>query len=160
MLSKRKKIIVLAGMVALLVVTGVLNVVLNNRVEREVEGGYDFRTLFQTYRIDRQMTREQSFAFYTATINNASSSPERVAEAEASLLALREVMEVELALEGLIRAIGFEDAFITMATENVNIIVKAETLTEDEANRILAVVVDETGRSPMNVIVIPLSTQR
>jgi len=161
MLSKKKKIIVLSGMVALLVVTGVLNIVLNNRV-KETEGAQqeEFKSLFQTYRTDRTATRDQTMLYLDAIIASDASSAEAIAAAEEQKLQLTRNMEVELALEGLIKAIGFADAFITMSTENVNVIVKAESLTEDEANRILAVIVDETGRSAQNVIVIPLSTNR
>ena len=160
MLSKKKKIIILSGMVALLVVTGVLNIVLNNRVEETAGTHQEYQSLFQTYRTDRSATRDQTMLYLDAIIASDASSQEAIAAAEEQKLALTRNMEVELALEGLIKAVGFEDAFITMSTENVNVIVKAELLTEDEANRILGIIVDETGRSAQNVIVIPLSTNR
>jgi len=159
-LSKRKKIFVLAGMVALLIVTGVLNIVLNNtEAPPVVGGGGDTRTLFQTYRIDRQATREQTLLALEAIIAAESTSAAARQQAEEQRLAITQNMEVELILEGLIKAVGFEDAFITMSTENVNVIVKAESLTEDEATRIFGIIVDETKRSPQNVIIIPLSTR-
>ena len=161
MLSKKKKIIVLSGMVALLVVTGVLNIVLNNRV-KETEGKKEevYMSLFQTYRTDRQATRDQTMLYLDAIITSEASSSDAIKAAEEQKLQLTRNMEVELALEGLIKAVGFDDAFITMSTENVNVIVKTEALTEDDANRILGIITDETGRSPLNVIVVPLSTQK
>jgi len=161
MLSKKKKIIVLCGMVALLVVTGVLNIVLNNASAApppEVGGGY--QTLFQTYRVDRQATRDQTMLYLDAIIRNEASSADAVRAAEEQRLQLTLTMEKELVLEGLIQAVGFEDAFITMSTANINVIVRADVLTEDEVARILSIIVDETGRSAQNVIVIPLSTNR
>ena len=160
MLSKKKKIIVLSGMVALLVITGVLNIVLNQRV-KETGGaqGQEYQSLFQTYRTDRLATRDQTMLYLDAIITSGTSSAEAVRAAEEQKLQLAVNMEMELALEGLIKAVGFDDAFITMSTENVNVIVKTNALTEDEANRILGIVVDETGRSAQHVIVIPLSTQ-
>ncbi|MCL2797761.1 MAG: SpoIIIAH-like family protein [Firmicutes bacterium] len=162
MLSKKKKIVILSGMVALLVVTGVLNIVLNNRVKETQGGGQqqEFQSLFMTYRTDRAATRDQTMLYLDAIIASDASSSEAIAAAEEQKLSLTRNMEVELALEGLIKAVGFDDAFITMSTENVNVIIKADALTEDEANRILAIIVDETGRSAQNVIVIPLSTNR
>ena len=161
MLSKKKKIVILSGMVALLVVTGVLNIVLNQRVKETAGSGTEvYQSLFQTYRTDRSATRDQTMLYLDAIIASDASSAEAIAAAEEQKLSLTRNMEVELALEGLIKAVGFDDAFITMSTENVNVIVKAETLTEDEANRILGIIVDETGRSAQNVIVIPLSTNR
>ena len=159
MLSKKKKIIILSGMVALLVVTGVLNIVLNQRVkETEGQQQQEYRSLFQTYRTDRLATRDQTMLYLDAIIASDASSADAVAAAEQQKLQLTRNMEQELALEGLIKAVGFTDAFITMSTENVNVIVKTTGLTEDEANRILGIIVDETGRSAQNVIVIPLAT--
>lgn len=158
MLSKKKKIIVLCGMVALLVVTGVLNIVLNNvgPVE-DVGGGTQHLTLFQSYRADRQATRDQQLLTLDHIIRSEASSAAAIEAAEAQRLQITRTMDYELALENLIRTIGFSDAFITMGTQNINVIVRAETLTEDEANRILSIIVDETGRSAQHVIVIPLA---
>jgi len=156
MLSKKKKIVVLVGMVALLVVTGVLNIVLNNNVNDRPTDAGQYQTLFQMYRADRTATRNATKLSLEAIIANEASSAEAVAAAEAQRLELTLIMEKELVLEGLVRAIGFSDAFITMSTANINVIVRAEALTEDEANRILSIIVDETGRSAQNVIIIPL----
>ncbi|MCL2062569.1 MAG: SpoIIIAH-like family protein [Firmicutes bacterium] len=159
MLSKKKKIIVLCGMAALLVVTGVLNIVLNRVSAPPVEGTQDYRSLFQTYRADRIATRDQTFLYLDAIIRSEASSADAIAAAEAQKLLMTQNMQLELELEGLIKGIGFEDAFITLGTENINVIVKTDALTEDEANRILAVILDETNRDATNVIVVPLSTQ-
>jgi stage III sporulation protein AH len=159
MLSKKKKIIILCGMVALLVVTGVLNIVLNRAAETPVEGQQDYRTIFQTYREDRTATRAETMLYLDSIIASESSSAEAVKSAQDQKLQLTLYMEQELALEGLIKGIGFEDAFITLSTENVNVIVKADDMTEDEANRILAIILDETEVSPLNVIVTPLSVR-
>jgi len=160
MLSKKKKIIVLCSMVALLVVTGVLNIVLNN-ASRDVGigggGGAEYQTLFQRQRVERQANRDQQMLYFDAIIRSEASSAAAIEAAEAARLNLTLTMEKELVLEGLIQAIGFNDSFITLSTQNINVVVKASELTEDEANRILAVIVDETGRSAQHVIVIPLS---
>jgi len=161
MLSKKKKIIVLCGMVALLVVTGVLNIVLGQASAApppDVDSGY--QTLFQTYRVDRQATRNQTMLFLDSIISNEASSAEAIADAEAQRLQLVLNMEKELVLEGLIQAVGFEDAFITMSTSNINVIVRADTLTEDEVMRIFSIIVDETGASAQNIIIVPLGTNR
>jgi len=157
MLSKKKKIIVLCGMVALLVVTGVLNIVLNNAgaQDRDVDANVH-QTLFQRQRQERQANRNQQMLFYDAIIRNEASSAAAVEAAEASRMQLMATMEKELVLEGLIQAVGFNDAFVTLSTQNINVVVRADDLTEDEANRILAIIVDETGRSAQHVIVIPL----
>lgn len=159
MLSKKKKFVVMAGMVALLVVTGCLSVFLNSQTQTPVAGTTDsYQSLFVTYRADRTATREQTMLYLDSIIADASSSEETVTLAQEQKLALTYNMELELVLEGLIKAIGFEDAFITSSTENVYVIVKSDGLTEDEANRILAIVTEETGKTAQNVIVQPVNT--
>ncbi|MCL2847948.1 MAG: SpoIIIAH-like family protein [Firmicutes bacterium] len=159
MLTKKKKIIVLCGMVALLVVTGVLNIVLNNNVGRDDEvGAYVHQTLFQRQRQERIANRNQQMLFYDAIINNEASSQAAIEAAEEGRMQLLATMEKERILEGLIQAVGFNDSFVTLnaQNQNINVVVRSESLTEDEANRILAIIVDETGRSAQHVIIIPV----
>lgn len=156
MLSKKKKIIILVGMVALLVATGVLNVYLNNSAKKVDSGIVTYGNFFDTYRADRIATREQTALYLDAIIANSSSSAEAVAEAEASKLQLAQSMDTELVLEGLIKALGYDDVVITASTENVNIILKAADLTETEVAEILKIVVSETNKKASNVRIIPI----
>lgn len=158
MLSKKKKIFILVGMVALLVLTGCLNIFLNNGTKK-VQGSSDevtYQNLFATYRADRQATRDQTIMYLDAIIANEASSQEAIASAEASKLEITRNMELELVLEGLIKSLGFEDAFVTNSTENINVIVKQEILSDDEANSILDVILRETEKDATNVIIIPV----
>ena len=56
MLSKKSKIIVLSAMLALLVVTGYLNVYLNNRSKSDSAAQANTADFFTTYRSDRTAT--------------------------------------------------------------------------------------------------------
>jgi len=161
MLTKKKKIIVLCGMVALLVVTGVLNIVLgqaNAAPPPPVDSGY--QSLFHTYRVDRQATRNQTMLFLDSIIANEASSAEAIRDAEQQRMELVLRMEKELTLEGLIQAVGFEDAFITMATTNINVIVRADALTEDEMTSIFNIIVEETNFGAQNIVIVPLGDRR
>ncbi len=158
MLSKKKKIFVLVGMVALLVLTGCLNIFLNKGTKK-VEGSGDeitYQNLFATYRADRQATRDQTIMYLDAIIANEASTQEAKASAEASKLEITKNMELELILEGLIKSLGFEDAFVTNSTENVNVIIKQEALSDEEADKVLDVIVRETAKDATNVIIIPV----
>jgi len=159
MLSKKKKIFILAGMVVLLVVTGYINVLLSNRAKASGgTGGGEVQTgnFFTTYRADRQTTRDQTMAYLTAIIDSTTSSEEARAQAEAQKLQLTQVMTLELALEAIIMSKGFDDCIVSAGTENINVIVKKAELTEDEATRILAAVVSESGREARYVKIIPV----
>ena len=158
MLGKKKKIIVLGGMVALLVLTGVLNVILNSTATDpsiDANAGTTYTDFFTAYRADRVSSREQTMLYYDEIISSAETSAEAKAEAESAKLALSASMETELVLESLIKSLGFEDAVVTSTTENVNVIVKCEEMTGTQANQILEIIVTETETKASNVRIIP-----
>lgn len=160
MLGKKSKIFVLVGMIALLVVTGVLNIYLNRSAASAAAGAAD-ETLssadfFATYRSDRKASRAEAVMYYDAIINGESSGAEAVAKAESDKLALTAAMDTELVLEGLIKAVGFEDVVVTASTENVNVIVKAAALEQEQVTKVLEIIYAETGKTPLNVRIIPV----
>ncbi len=158
MLGKKKKIFILTGMVALLVLTGVLNIVLNLTAanpDTDANAGSTYTDFFAAYRVDRTASREQSMLYYDEIIASAEASAEAKAEAEAAKLSLTESMETELVLEGLIKSLGFEDAVVTSTTENINVIVRCTEMTGTQAAQILQIVMTETDAKATNVRIIP-----
>ena len=154
MTGKKSKIIVLAGMIALLVLTGVLNIVINKKaqsVSTDTTASSDF---FVTYRADRLATRNQSMLDLDEIIKTGSEAA--VKDAEAEKLALTSTMDNELKLEGLIKAVGFEDAVVISTSENVSVILKSGELTSDQVAKVLRIVTDETGKSAASVRIIPV----
>jgi hypothetical protein len=156
MLSKKKKIIILAGMLVLLIITGVLNVVLNQSTQKNDPTPVVAGNFFDSFRSDRIETRNQTIVYLDAIISSPASTQEDIAAAQAEKLRIATAMEQELIIEGLIKAQGFEDCVVTIGAK-VNVIVKAESLTEDELIQILYIVTEETGRHPSEVEVIPIS---
>lgn len=159
MLSKKKKIFVLVGMVALLVVTGCLNIFLNNKAEQANanEGNVTYASFFAAHRAERESTRSATMLYLDAIIQNEASSEEAVRDAESQKLAITKSMETELVLESLIKALGFEDAVVTGSTNNINVIVKSADMTEAQAAQILDIIVRETDKTATNVRVVPIS---
>lgn len=152
--GKKSKIVVLAGMIALLVLTGVLNIVLNKKaqsVSTDVVASSDF---FVTYRADRLATRNQSMLDLDEIIKSGSEAA--VKDAEAEKLALTATAENELKLEGLIKAMGFEDAVVISTSENVSVILRSGELKSEQVAKILQVVTDETGKTAASVRIIPV----
>lgn len=156
-MSKKKKVIILATMFVLLVVTGYLNIVLNNK-NGVIETGGTVTTgnFFTTYRTDRQSVRDEEIAYYDAIIANATSSAEAKQTAEAKKTQLVEQMEMELVTEGLIKAQGFEDVVVTSSTNCINVIIKAGELTSAEVARIVSVVKEQSGVALDNIKIIPV----
>lgn len=158
MLKKKTKAIILVAMVALLGVTGYLNVALNNSSVQTSTNAITSANYFSTYREDRQATRDQELLYYDAIISNASSSTEAIKQAETKKLAIVAQMETELVMEGLIKAKGFEDCIVTNLDPNVKIVVKCAnaTLTTTEVAQIVSIVKDQTNAGIDNIQITPV----
>ena len=71
MLGKKKKIFILTGMIALLVLTGVLNIVLNltaTNPSDDANAGTTYTDFFSAYRTDRTASREEAMLYYDEII--------------------------------------------------------------------------------------------
>ena len=124
MLSKKKKIIIVSCFTVLLLGAGVLNLVLNKTLladssKNTVVTNANF---FSTYRTDRTDTRNQEILYLDAIIASNNTSAEAKKTAEQKRQELVGLMETELALEGLIKAKGFNDAVISSSTSAINVI--------------------------------------
>lgn len=156
MLKKKTKIIILSVMVLLLGVTGYLNIALNNEAvsaNANVSANTTYN-YFDSYRTDRSTTRNQEILYYTAIIEDENSTEQAKADAENKKIALISQMEQELAVEYLIKGLGFSDAIITTSENYINVIVKSNELTSTEVAKIVSVVTEQTdyGLSSIKVI--------
>ena len=156
-LSKKKKIIILSVMIALLLVTGYVNVALNSSLSSQMSTTTSATSanFYTTYRTEREATRTQEIQFYDSIIASATSSESAKAEAEQNKVALIAQMERELVTEGIIRGKGFEDAVITTSNSNVNVFVKSAELTSSEVAQITTVVTEQLGVEIDKIIIIP-----
>lgn len=148
-MSKKKKIIVLVSMVALLVLTGCLNYFLNRPASQKAnaEGNVSYSDYFAASRADRSSARAETVAYYQAIIDGESTSAEAKANAEAELAALVSGMDTEQRLETLIKSLGFSDCVVTVGKEKINVIVKSDSLTDQESAQLMDMVCTETGKS-------------
>lgn len=157
-LSKKKKIIILSVMVALLLVTGYVNVALNSSIASKVtetNASTTTASFYVTYRSEREATRTQEIQFYDSIIASATSSDSAKDEAEANKLALITQMEKELVTEGIIRGKGFDDAIVTTSSSNVNVFVKSAELTSVEVAQITSIVTEQLKVEIDRIIIIP-----
>ncbi|MCM1367435.1 MAG: SpoIIIAH-like family protein [Roseburia sp.] len=158
-MSKKKKIIVLASMVALLVLTGCLNYFLNRPATSQNVGAENtqvYSDYFTMSRTDRSASRSETVMYYEAIKASEASSEEAKASAEKELAALVACMETEQRLETLIKALGFSDCLVTVGEENVNVILKSDALTDQEVAQVLDVVLTETDKTAFNVRIKPV----
>ncbi|MBE7075790.1 MAG: SpoIIIAH-like family protein [Clostridiales bacterium] len=153
-MKKRTKIIILSLMIVLLGVTGYLNIVLNQSVN-DINTSTATTSYFSSYRNDRASTRDQEILYYDAIIDSDSSTEAAVLAAETAKMDLIEKMEQELAVEGLIKAQGFEDCVISISDTKVNVVVKSSALSENEVAQIATVVKEQLGTNLKNIVIIP-----
>lgn len=158
MLKKKTKIIILSAMVVLLGLTGYLNIALNNQsintsATTSTTTSYNY---FDSYRTDRSATRDQEILYYTAIIEDENTTSEAKTEAQDKKLALISEMENELALEYLIKGLGFSDAIVTTSPSYINVIVKSSELTSSEVAKIVTVITEQTTYDLTAIKVIPV----
>ena len=159
-MSKKRKIIILSCMIALLAVTAVFNFILTTGTVNENEATVlNSANYFAQYRSERLTTRNEELLQLDQIIASATENSAEKSEALAMKIELTEITEKELLLENLIKAYGFEDAVVVIGleSENVNVITKSQELTTDDAILIYSIVSEEINTSPENVKIIPIS---
>ena len=160
--ANAKKVIVLCSMVALLIVTGTLNFVLNDKLTQPGSDGTvvsTSETFFTSCRAERETARAEEFSLLDAILTSDTSTEELIASANEKKLELIDTIERELVLEGLVKAQGFEDAVVTMSEDNINIVVSQSELTSEQVSAILSVILEETEYSATQVVVVPYSEE-
>lgn len=157
MFSKKKKIIILSVMVALLVVTGYLNIALNNNVSQTTTTQTSNLNFYDSYRSDRQSSRDSEILYCEGILADSTSSQEAKDMAEKRRDELIEAMETELLIEGLIKSLGYEDVVLTASNDNINVIIKAkrEDLTDSQLAKIETIIKEQTKKPLTCVRIIP-----
>ena len=138
-------------MVALLLVTGGLNMFLTKSEDNLQTTNYSSASLLTSYRASKLETRNSMLALYDSIIATSTDESQIIAtNALISDLAAR--MESETVLEGMIMASGYEDVVVTNDDEGkYSVMVKSNGITSDDAAKILGILVKETGVSASNV---------
>lgn len=149
-LTKKKKIFIICGMLVLLFVTGGLNLYLN-RPDAELQTTTSSQvSLLSSYRASKMETRNSMLEMYDSIIST-SKDADQILETNAKISDLAGRMESETVLEGMIMASGFEDVVVTNVDDSYTVMVKSNGLTSDDVAKILGILVKETGVSATNV---------
>ncbi len=114
-----------------------------NEANSKAESGTSF---FIEYRLERDRQRSQQVALLTQIIDNPNTNSEGKQEAQQRLVELTKQMDLEMQLEKLIVAKGYEDAALFIHPNAVNVIIMAENFTDADANKIGDLVARATGR--------------
>ncbi|MBR3299708.1 MAG: SpoIIIAH-like family protein [Clostridia bacterium] len=117
-----------------------------------------YTNYFADFRDERSAVRAQEIDYLRMIINEESTDPETLRNAQQRLIDLVEGMEREFSIESMIRSKGFLDAAVTFRNDAVSVVISGESLTEEEVARILDIVKTETG-APASKIRISLNGQ-
>ncbi len=159
-MTKKRKIIVLTCMIALLAVTAVFNFVLTtNTIDNQNTVAVSSSNYFMQYRTERLNTRTEELIQLDQIIEVSSEDSIERSNALNMKIELTELTEKELLLENLIKAYGFEEVVVVIGLEsdNINVITKTTELTADDAIIIYSILEEEVNATPEQVKIIPIS---
>ena len=159
-MAKKKKIVVLSCMIALLAATAVFNFVLTangNEVSETV--AMSSSNYFTQYRTERLNTRNEEILQLDSVLSSAKTGSAEYNDALTMKIQLTSMTEREMLLENLIKAYGFQDTVVVIGldSENVNVITKTDELSSSDAVLIYTIINEEANVSPENVKIIPIS---
>lgn len=169
--NKLKKYLLLSGLIVALVAVAVVNFLISNGVNNnqtadadipEVDGAIQADDLavlssgdyFNDYRVNRESQRQEEVAYLDSIIENEKSDMETIKEAQNQKIELVRVMEAELTIEGLLASGGFSQAIVTVKQGSVNVVINEESITKEQAAKILDIVRQETGEPAQNIKII------
>lgn len=153
--TKAKKIIVLSCFCALLLVTGGVNIYINNLSSKEASGQVQTTANFFTnYRTDRTETRNQEMLYLDAIIASEATSATAKDNAEKEQMELIANMEVIMRIENLITAKGFSNVAVATSKGIMTVMVETNGLTSQEVAQIVDVVINNSDYSYDNIKII------
>ena len=158
-MSKKKKIIVLTCMIALLVTTAVLNFVFAGSVSAGKDNASPTASYFTEVKTTRNSSRNKQLAQIDEVLASGTENAETKSEALAMKLKISKIMEQENLLENLIKAKGYNEVAVTigMSSDNVSIIVKDAEFDQDDAILIYTICANEVNATPDNVYIQAIS---
>ena len=111
----------------------------------------------ESARLMKEQTRAKNKETLLDIINSAEISEAQKTGAVEEMIALTDIAEKETAAEILLEAKGFEDVVVSISDEGVDVVVKAQSLTDAQRAQIEDIVQRKSGTSPENIIISPVN---
>lgn len=128
--------------------------VLNGMAENGDWGLDQGKAFFVEYRLQRDRVRAQEMEMLEDLLNNPNASAASKEEAEKMILELVKIMEHELLIENMVKALGFEDAVFFYRNQAATVMVKQREISDREFIKISEIVAGVTGVNREDVKVI------
>jgi stage III sporulation protein AH len=107
---------------------------------------------FTAYKAERESKRETEVAFLDGIIEDANTDAETLKDAQEQKMAIVAAMEAETNIEGLLVAsCGFENVIVTVKEGSVNVVIDADSITSEDAAKVLEIVQQETDEPAQNI---------
>lgn len=113
-------------------------------------------TYFVQAKLEREQARAKQKDVLTEMINNANVEKEQRAECANAMLDIQKRIEKETSAEAMIKAKGFDEAYVRIDDNTVDVVVSKTELTDAEKAQIEDIVVRKTGMSVDNIRISPL----
>lgn len=155
-MSNAKKIALMSTLVLLLAVTAIFNFVLagtgtSSPAAAEVKTNY-----FSSYRTERGTKRSEEFVQLDSVISAYAPDSNEYAAAVQRKQELVEAMEDELIMETIIKAMGFSDAAVSIASDSVNVFINSNELNAEMVTKIFYALEIEQKVRDGNIIIMPV----
>lgn len=100
---------------------------------------------FAEAKLDREQSRAKQKDILTEMLNNANVSATQKDKCSDSMLTLQERIEKETAAEAMIESKGFDEAYVRIDDDTVDVVVSKDSLTDEEVAQIGDIVKRKTG---------------
>lgn len=109
---------------------------------------------FSSAMINREKSRDEALETLQIVVDSAEELPETRDRALSEIMQIASDIELEGAVEEMIKAKGFEDCVAIISGGKINVIVKSEGLMTSEVAQITDIVKNETGLSAENIRIV------
>ena len=107
-------------------------------------------------KVSREQVMAQSKETLQSIIDNKNLSDEQKQDAVDQMVALTKRAELEADIESLMAAKGFSEAVVSIGDDSVDVVVKAEELTDANRAKIEEILTRKTEVSPEWIVITPI----
>lgn len=107
-------------------------------------------------KVTREQVRAQNKETLQAIIDNTNLSDAEKQTAVDQMVQMTQIAEQEAAIETLMASKGFSEAVVSLDSDSVDVVVKAEELTDANRAQIEDIVTRKTNIAPENIVITPI----
>ena len=109
---------------------------------------------FSSTQVSRARARDEALEVLQSVVDSAKTDDVAKTQALADISQIAKDMEAESNIETLIVAKGFEQCVAVISSGTINVVVKAETLTQSDIAIINEIVYEQSGIVPANIKIV------